>query len=175
MSAYTTIRCATLTDANSLASLAAQSFRAAFAADNAIKDMDDYVREAFAVEQIERELQDEANTFFVAEHPERITLQGYAKLRAGHPEPCVSGPNPVEIERLYAAPEAIGTGVGAALMQACLDAAKAHGYATVWLGVWEENHRACRFYEKWGFITVGSHDFLLGNDLQSDLVMSRAL
>ena len=45
------------------------------------------------------------------------------------------------------------------------------GYETIWLGVWERNERAIRFYEKWGFREAGTHDFILGNDVQNDLIM----
>ena len=43
----------------------------------------------------------------------------------------------------------------------------------VWLAVWERNHRAIAFYRKWGFVEVGNQSFLLGDDLQNDLVMQR--
>jgi ribosomal protein S18 acetylase RimI-like enzyme len=45
----------------------------------------------------------------------------------------------------------------------------------VWLGVWEKNDRAIRFYEKWGFEKFGETDFLLGDDLQQDWLMRKVL
>ena len=96
---------------------------------------------------------------------------GYAKLRTGHADPSVTGPEPVELERLYVGRHVIGSGVGAALMQASLDAAQAAGHRTVWLGVWERNARAISFYVKWGFRIVGEHTFMLGTDAQRDLIM----
>jgi ribosomal protein S18 acetylase RimI-like enzyme len=41
----------------------------------------------------------------------------------------------------------------------------------LWLGVWEENPRAIRFYDKCGFMPVGSQDFNLGAARQRDRVM----
>ena len=49
------------------------------------------------------------------------------------------------------------------------------GCDVVWLDVWEKNLRAIAFYRKWGFIEVGEQTFQLGDDLQQDLLMARAL
>jgi ribosomal protein S18 acetylase RimI-like enzyme len=43
----------------------------------------------------------------------------------------------------------------------------------VWLDVWERNTRAISFYERWGFVVVGEQDFVLGDDVQRDLLMAR--
>jgi diamine N-acetyltransferase len=66
-------------------------------------------------------------------------------------------------------------GVGAMLMQACLDEAVKQGCDTVWLDVWEPNVRARAFYRKWGFIEVGTQLFQLGSDLQHDLILQRSI
>ena len=57
-------------------------------------------------------------------------------------------------------------------MDAVFDATCELGRETLWLGVWEHNARAIRFYEKCGFRDAGSHPFLLGNDLQTDRIMT---
>jgi diamine N-acetyltransferase len=98
---------------------------------------------------------------------------GYAKLRAGTTDPSVTGSDSVELQRLYVDRFAIGRGVGAALMGATLDAARSAGHRTLWLGVWERNLRAISFYERWQFETVGDHEFRLGSDNQTDLIMAR--
>jgi GNAT superfamily N-acetyltransferase len=98
---------------------------------------------------------------------------GYAQLREGRPAAGITGSRPIEIARFYARQEWIGQGVGAALMQACLDEAVQRGCDTIWLDVWERNLRARTFYHKWGFMEVGTQAFQLGDDLQSDLLMQR--
>jgi ribosomal protein S18 acetylase RimI-like enzyme len=45
----------------------------------------------------------------------------------------------------------------------------------VWLGVWEENHRALKFYKKNGFIEFDKHIFKLGDDEQTDIMMKLQL
>jgi ribosomal protein S18 acetylase RimI-like enzyme len=43
----------------------------------------------------------------------------------------------------------------------------------VWLGVWEFNPRAIKFYTRYGFKKVGVHPFVLGNDVQNDWLMAK--
>jgi ribosomal protein S18 acetylase RimI-like enzyme len=49
------------------------------------------------------------------------------------------------------------------------------GAGHLWLGVWEHNHRAKAFYERWGFVPVGTETFLLGSDEQADVLMQLVL
>ena len=167
------IRTATPTDAGPLAALAERTFRDSFADENAADDMEAYVRASFALDRVRAELADGVNTFLLAFVDGAEEPTGYAKLRTGTTDPSVTGPDPVELERLYVDHSAIGRGVGAALMRAALDAARSGGYRTLWLGVWERNARAITFYERWGFAAVGDHVFRLGSDDQRDLVMER--
>jgi ribosomal protein S18 acetylase RimI-like enzyme len=167
-------------EAAELRDLAERTFRAAFAADNDPADVERYVCRAFAARQIDAELEDPASRFMVATirdpgnlHQERLV--GYAKLRSGPVEPCVSDAAAIELERIYVDQAKLGRGVGAALMAVVLREAAARGHRTIWLGVWEHNHRAIEFYRRWGFEVVGSHVFRLGVDDQTDLVMERPL
>lgn len=64
----------------------------------------------------------------------------------------------------------VGKGIGAQLMQACLGEAEPAGCDVVWLGVCEMNPRVIAFYQKWGFATVGIHEFCLGDDVQHDFI-----
>ena len=68
-----------------------------------------------------------------------------------------------------------GRGVAKELMTAALEEMKVRGTDVVWLGVWEKNPRAIAFYQKLGFTEIGEHSFLLGNDLQRDVIMARDL
>lgn len=169
------IRFARATDVQPLAALAEQTFRDTFASDNSAQDMEAYVGEAFSLARVGEELSDSANTFLLAYVGNTAQPVGYAKLRHGPVDPNVTGPEPVELQRLYVECRAIGHGIGAALMEASFDTARVSGYRTLWLGVWERNPRAISFYERRGFRTVGDHVFRLGSDDQRDLVMARTV
>lgn len=45
----------------------------------------------------------------------------------------------------------------------------------VWLGVWEQNQRAIKFYQKNGFRVFDKHIFTLGEDKQTDILMKLVL
>lgn len=166
-----TIRKATGRDAKLLSQLAEKTFRDAFVDDTTPADMDHYVEEAFSPAVIAGEVADESSTFLIAEDGSGAI--GYAKLRDGEVDSSISGERPIELQRLYLLQTALARGVGARLMEACLDVARGAGFRTVWLGVWEHNHRAIRFYERWGFRRVGEHTFTIGEDDQVDIVMER--
>ena len=83
--------------------------------------------------------------------------------------------NPIELVRLYVDQKFQGSGVATDLMQTCLDEARSMGHRTIYLGVWEHNHRAQFFYFKWNFRVVGSLVFQMGTDAQIDWLMEREL
>ena len=165
------IRQASDADAAMLAEVGAQLFQATFAADNDPLDLYVYLSDAFTPERQRAELADPDRICLLAE--DGAVVAGYALLRHGATQLHVTGVRPLEIQRFYVDRAWHGRGVAARLMAACLDAARARGAETVWLGVWERNPRAIRFYEKHGFADVGSQAFRLGSDLQTDRVMTR--
>lgn len=167
------IRRANDLDADLLADLGRRTFYEKFAASNKAEDMDDYSGAAFAIDRIAGELRQEATAFFIADTPTQPV--GFAKLGAARPPECVMGPSPVRLHKLYVSADAIGSGVGAALMRICIDWAKGAGHESMWLGVWEHNGRARTFYERWGFRPVGNETFRLGSDDQVDLLMELRL
>ncbi len=160
-------------DAKLLTDLAYTTFWDAFAhhPKNAPDDLNHYMRQAFSLEQITVELADEKNIFLLAQIEGE--LAGYAKLIADTIEPGITAERPVELSRLYSQQKFLGKGVGQTLMDSCFAWAKTDNRDVMWLGVWEFNPRAQRFYEKNGFRVVGKHTFQLGSDPQTDLLMQR--
>jgi diamine N-acetyltransferase len=165
------IRTAKIEDATNLAQIGWQSFHEAFAGHpkNNPVDMKNYMDEAFSTETIRRDLSAADTIYFVAEVAEKIV--GYAKLKTNSREDCISGKNPLELCRLYNLREFIGKGIGKALMLQCLEFAEGNGNDIFWLGVWEFNDNAQRFYAKFGFEKCGEHIFRLGSDPQTDWLM----
>lgn len=173
--AVLTIRQASPADARILTDLAYTTFWDAFAhhPKNAPDDLNYYMRQAFNVDQITAELADDKSIFLIAEIGGEAA--GYAKIVLDNIEPGITAARPVELSRLYAHQQFLGKGVGQALMDACFERARDENRDVMWLGVWEHNPRAQRFYEKNGFRLVGSHVFQLGKDAQTDLLMQKEL
>lgn len=169
------IRRGTIADAETLAPLAVKIFNDTFAANplNKPEDMRAYITEFMSIEAFAQELTDKDSIFFIAELGGKMV--GYAKLKENSTEDGVSDKSPIELCRLYVAHEFHGAGVANKLMDKCFAEAARKNYRTMWLGVWEFNFRAQKFYEKLGFSKVGEHIFQLGSDAQTDLVMEKKL
>jgi ribosomal protein S18 acetylase RimI-like enzyme len=152
------VRRAVAADAAALAELAARTFSDTFAAHTRAEDMEAYLARTYGEPQQRREIEDPQIVTLVVE--DGGMLVAFAQLRGN------------EIARFYVDGNHHGRGIAQLLMDATLDAARERGATTVWLGVWERNARAIRFYEKCGFRDTGSQPFLLGSDLQTDRVMT---
>jgi GNAT superfamily N-acetyltransferase len=96
---------------------------------------------------------------------------GYTKLNLSAAQTDVQDPYSVEVARLYTLQDVWGTGLGQLLLDAAIAYAKQEGKAWLWLGVWEHNARAIRFYEKNGLRIFGSHPFPFGDEIQNDWLM----
>ncbi|PYP80878.1 MAG: N-acetyltransferase [Gemmatimonadetes bacterium] len=166
-------RAASPDDAALLTELGASTFAETFKAENTPENFAAYMRAAFGEEIQRAELADPETTVFLAEQGSDTI--GYVMLRERKPPASLELDDALEIARLYVRKRSLGHGVGAALMQRALAEAAGRGKDAVWLGVWDRNERAIRFYESWGFHRSGTQPFLLGNDLQTDLVMVRRI
>lgn len=85
--------------------------------------------------------------------------------------PLETGPDDIELKRIYVLHRFQGTGVGAALMRWSLETARASGKGRVLLGVHDGNRQAIEFYERQGFAQVGTRSFQVGKTICSDLIL----
>ena len=167
------IRRATAADAGAVSEFAARVFYETFAPDNDPMDMHAYLLEAFTPEKQAEEIADPLRVCLIAEVGGAMV--GYALLRIDAPDPETPGDQPVELQRFYVDHVWHGRGVASPFLAACARTARTRGGTSIWLGVWERNARAIRFYAKHGFTDVGSKAFRLGYDLQTDRVMARSV
>jgi ribosomal protein S18 acetylase RimI-like enzyme len=168
------IRRATTDDAGILADLGARLFEQTFGPANTPEDMQAYLATAFSPDVQRTEIADPDRAAFLAFDEAGLAI-GYAMVRRGSRASGVVGERPVEVQRIYADRSFHGSGLGTALMNSCIDQARAWEGDVLWLGVWRENPRAIKFYERTGFSVVGVQEFMLGRDLQHDFVMARPL
>jgi ribosomal protein S18 acetylase RimI-like enzyme len=114
------------------------------------------------------ELADPAFAVRVAEAKSEIA--GYLKL--GPPslpfEP--SGPC-IELRQLYVLAPWHGSGAARALMHWALEEARRGGAAEMYLSVFVDNHRARRFYARYGFTFVQTYAFMVGSHADEDHIM----
>ncbi|TGD81417.1 GNAT family N-acetyltransferase [Hymenobacter wooponensis] len=166
----------TAATAAQLAELGRQTFHEAFAAQNRPEDMAAYLAASFSPEQQLAELQDPNTVFLLAQLVQDVV--GYAKLKLHSTLGQEEGKVPeerLEIERLYILEDWIGTGLGATLMRRAIEEARQQKCRAVVLGVWEKNTRVIEFYRRFGFKPIGQHEFRLGQDVQTDLILRKGL
>lgn len=171
-----TIRPATPEDAAAIAELGAHVFTVTFGHSVEPHELQAFLDESYTPEAVSKELADPNKDTILAFDATDGGLLGFAMLTRGSKEPCVDHLQAtVELQRIYLYPKAHGTGVAKALADRLEDTARAEGFKHIWLGVWEENHRARKAYEKWGYKAVGNHDFVVGSVVQTDDILVKSL
>lgn len=86
-----------------------------------------------------------------------------------------AGRRAMEIHRLYVLDRVKGAGVAAALMDWALARMRAQGAQDAFLGVYQNNPRAQRFYARAGFEIVGTYKFPVGHTIDDEFIMRRQL
>jgi len=167
------IKKAAVKDLEALQLIGRQTFSETFAEVNSEENMIKYLEESFADEKLTAELNHPDSHFYLAELDNKII--GYLKLNTGDAQTEKQDRNALEIERIYVAKEFHGKKIAQALYAQALQTAAELKAGYIWLGVWENNHRAVSFYTKNGFIQFDTHIFRLGDDEQTDLLMKKDL
>ena len=162
------IRRANLSDAETLAGLSKVTFFDTFKDTCTAEDMQGFIREYFNIEIIKSELLDLDDFYFIAFINGIAT--GYIRLKEDSSDvEIIAKHKAIELKRIYVLKEYHSQKVGAALMNFALDFAAEKKYEMLWLGVWEHNERAKRFYKKFGFEETGArHPFPIGSTPQTD-------
>jgi len=136
-------------------------------------DMELYAAKAFTPQQFLSELNNPNSNFYFAVIEDVIV--GYIKLNTGAAQTEFQADNSLEVERIYVSADHQRKEIGTHLIDFAVAIALAKKKDFVWLGVWESNAQAIKFYRRNGFEVFAQHDFWLGNDLQKDVLMRRPL
>lgn len=163
----------TISDITELQRIGRQTFKETFADSNSEENMKSYLEEGFSLEKLTKEVNNENSEFYFAKIDNEVI--GYLKVNFGESQTELKDNKALEIERIYVSKEFHGKNVGQLLYNKAIEVAEQKGSEYVWLGVWEQNPRAIRFYEKNGFVVFDKHIFKLGNDVQTDIMMKLKL
>jgi diamine N-acetyltransferase len=167
------IKIATLNDIEQLQEIGRKTFVETFSELNTSENMTQYINDSFSKEKLTIELQDENSEIYFAVLEDKII--GYLKLNFGLSQTELKDDKAIEIERIYVLKEFHGKNVGYALFEKAMNIAQQKNSNYIWLGVWEKNSRAIRFYEKNRFVEFDKHVFKLGSDEQTDIMMKLEL
>ncbi len=160
-------------DLERLQKISKETFLETFSTGNTAENMAKYLEEAFSLDKLSAELNDNSTEFYFSLYDNRVI--GYLKLNTGAAQTELKDNKALEIERIYVLQEFHGKKVGQLLYQQALQIASKVNADYVWLGVWEKNPRAISFYRKNGFVEFDKHIFKLGDDEQTDIMMKKIL
>lgn len=152
-----------------LSRIAQDTFITAFAHMNDPKDFQAYMEKAFSDDTLRAELSDPDSEFYLVHHSDGDV--GYFKLNFNKSQTDIRDAVSCELERIYVAKPWQGRGIGEWMLAKAREIAIARKKEYLWLGVWEKNTEAIRFYEKHGFVFFGTHPYYIGMDKQTDWLM----
>ena len=150
-----------------------QTFTETFKDNNSEKSLNDYLNTAYELTKLEKELENPHSEFYFAYF--NNDLAGYLKININDAQSEKMGENALEVERIYIKKSFKRRGIGRHLIETAEQLAKKYQKNLMWLGVWEYNPKAIAFYETLGFKVIGAHSFFMGEEEQTDLIMSKQL
>lgn len=167
------ISIATSTDFKIIQEIGRETFYETFASGNTEEVMQQYLQTSFSAEKVKTELNHPNSLFFIAwDHQIPI---GYLKVDMNDAQTELQESDSLEIERIYVKAHYHGKKVGQLLYDQAVEIAMEKMKKSIWLGVWEENPKAIRFYEKNGFVPFSRHIFKMGDEEQTDIMMRKII
>ena len=167
------IKKCSLDDILDLQKIYRQTFFETFSEQNSEENMRIFLDKAYSEEKLKSEIEDKESETFIAVENQKIL--GVLKINTGNAETESGLENSLEIQRIYILKESKGLGIGTVFMNLAEKKARELGVSFIWLGVWEKNFSAQKFYTDKGFRRFSEHAFVLGDDIQTDFLMKKEL
>ncbi|MBA3676384.1 MAG: GNAT family N-acetyltransferase [Sphingosinicella sp.] len=158
---------ATKADAAAMSVLGQQSFIETFGDLYRPEDLDTFLQR-HSEDRWREELRDEGISVRIAE--QQGIFIGFAKVTP-LALPVTAGGSPVELAQFYILKPWQGEGIAAPLMEWVLGEARSRGADALFLSVFSENHRARRFYDRYGFVFVQPYAFMVGDQADEDHIL----
>ncbi|GIO26906.1 GNAT family N-acetyltransferase [Ornithinibacillus bavariensis] len=169
----TIIKQCTHRDLSKLQEISIETFTETFRDQNTPESIEAYLERAFNLGQLEKELSNTSSQFYFVFVGEEVA--GYLKVNMNESQSEEMGNDVLEIERIYMKRNYQKRGLGKYLLNKAIDIAIKENKKKVWLGVWEKNENAIAFYKKLGFVQTGSHSFFMGDEEQTDFIMTLSI
>lgn len=156
-----------------LVSISQSTFSEAYAHLNTAENMAHYINHNLSDSNLRTELKNnESEFYFVEAKGERV---GYLKFNFGLSQNEFKESGGMELERIYVFSKFQGQKIGKSMLSFVQSSGRKRNLKYLWLGVWEINMDAIRFYKANGFRMIGSHVFQMGTDPQTDCIMRMEL
>ena len=161
-------------DVPALSVMAKQTFYDTFTGTCTEDDMKEFLEYYYNEASLQKEMTEGIDYFFAELNGCPV---GYLSFREEVPEFAeIKGSHALELKRFYVLKDFHGRGIAQGMMDFYLAHASDNKYTLAFLGVWEFNFRAQRFYSKYGFEISGHrHDFPIGSTPQTDIYLWKFL
>ncbi len=147
-------------DLEELCDLARRTFVETFGDLYSETDLNSFLDDTFGPTGMPAEFADPAYHFRVAETDGKLVA--YCKVGPPYLPSPDDGRTKIELRQLYVLAPWQGSGIAAALMDWALGLARTGDYDDMYLSVYSDNHRAQKFYARYGFEEVGKMIFMVG-------------
>jgi diamine N-acetyltransferase len=161
-------RRATLADAETLSEISKSTFYDTFTGTCTEEDMQWFLTENFNLKIVQEELSNDQDKFYLALVNGKAV--GYLRFMEDYSNfPHIQKWKSLELKRIYVEKDYHGKGIAQVLLNLVIEYAKENKYEVLYLGVWEHNTKAQKFYLKSGFVDSGyTHGFPIGDTPQTD-------
>tara|TARA_R110000868_G_scaffold4211_13_gene26686 strand:+ start:89183 stop:89770 length:588 start_codon:yes stop_codon:yes gene_type:complete len=159
----------TLNELQELKQIGRSTYLESFSMENSDENMKSYLNTAFNSKKLSTELNEKQSEFYFVYYKNEVA--GYLKLNFGTAQSEFKENDGMELERIYVLKKFQGKSIGKMALEHILKIAHSKKMKYVWLGVWDKNAKAIKFYKKHNFEVFSSHDFTMGNDIQTDFLM----
>lgn len=168
-----TIKNVTTDDVKELQAISRETFKKTFDAYTAPDDMARFLKEDYETNKLINEINNPDSRFFFLMVKDEVA--GYLKVNVGDAQTEDLKPNALEVERIYLREKFQHQGLGLVLIKLAEKLAREENKDYMWLGVYEKNIVAQKFYAKDGFERVSEHVFQVGDDAQTDYLLAKKL
>lgn len=160
-------------DVKTLRDLSMRTFSETFRDEYTDEEFATYFSTSLSEDTLQQELNNpESQHFFVTVDGKPV---GFLKVNVGSAQTEQELPTGFEVQRIYVLADYQGLGLGKVLFEKALKLASETDCEWVWLGVWEHNYKAQKFYAKYGFEKFGEHTFVVGDSNDTDWLLRRAV
>ncbi|AWH26303.1 GNAT family N-acetyltransferase [Stenotrophomonas sp. YAU14D1_LEIMI4_1] len=165
------IRRATLADAEALSAIAIATYTETWGDSYPPQELDVFLQEHYGLAPQREELCDPRSAVWLLLDGEQVV--GYLAAGANTLPHAEARDGDIELKRLYILAAHHNRGHGARLMDAFIAWLDQPQRRTLWVGVWEENVAAQRFYARYGCEKAGEYDFIVGSTHDREYILRR--
>lgn len=137
------------------------------------KDLLDFYEKNYAVSQIQKEIKNEKNLFWIV-LSDKLPI-GFAMVSLDIKNPYANSKKSCKLQRLYILNDFIALKIGSQLQEIILKKITDLKFDTIWLTAYYKNTKGIKFYKKYGFKKVGNIDFYVGKTKYENLVFSKKI